>query len=127
LEDEVGKKLDLDALLGEEALELTLAGETWTIEDAPIALLMRIQKAAENGERIDALQVIEETLKPLGWKKEHSEKIGTKGAILASAAISRHFTECPDALEQAYPGAKALLETARETVASTGQEPSATS
>jgi len=119
------KRVDLDAILGEDALELTLAGKTFTIKDAPVSMLLRIQQAAENNQNVDALEIIREVLGPLGWAEEHEKQIGTKAAIMASAVIADHFTSFPDALAEVAPGVKRLLTSARETIRSTGPAPSA--
>jgi hypothetical protein len=119
----MSKAVDLDAMLGADALELTVGGKTYIVKDAPVQFLMMIEQKQETKEPLVLLEFLRAVLGPLGFDTEAEKQIGTRGVILAVAVITDHFISTPEALKNMAPGVGRALAKARADLA-TGPESS---
>lgn len=86
------RKIDVDALLADNQLELTLGGKTYTIQDISLPTFLKATK--EVGEDEVARDVLHRQLADiLGVEQEELENVGLKAITLAINAIREWILE----------------------------------
>ena len=91
----MARKVDLDATLIEEPLELTVGGTTYTIPTVSVDYVMRLQQASESGSGTAATETLIEMLSPLGVPRDELLKWSYRKALAAATEIAQHFTSLP--------------------------------
>ena len=111
----MARKVDLDATLIEEVLELTVGGKTYPIPTVSVDYVMRLQQASESGSGTAVTETLIEMLSPLGVPREELLQWSYRKALAAAREIAEHFTSLPGTATP--PGAEG-------TPNSNGQTPS---
>lgn len=86
------KQIDVDALLAENQLELTLGGKVYTIQDISLPTFLKTTK--EVGEDEESRDILHRQLAEiLGVEKKELESLGLKAITLAITAIREWILE----------------------------------
>ena len=86
------RKVDLDAMYVEEALELTTGGKTYTVEKLSAKSVMGLQQAVANRESVQAIDAMLDILGSLGLGREEILTWDFRTVLGAAGAIVEHFT-----------------------------------
>ena len=77
------KKVDIDALLADDELEIVLCGETYILQDIPLPVFLEAARHEEGEEGEDALSSLHKQLAAiLGVDEEKLANVGLKAAGL---------------------------------------------
>jgi len=97
------RDIDIDALLGEGALRITLGGQTYEVPDVPLSTMLRIQQRQTEG-MMDPRELIKELLPSLNG--DVLDGIGAKAAGIVLREITDFFSEATrEAQMEAMPSA----------------------
>ena len=91
----MARKVNLDKMLIEEPLELTVGGTTYAIPMVSVDYVIRLQQASESGSGTAATETLIEMLSPLGVPREEFLKWSYRKALAAATEIAQHFTSLP--------------------------------
>jgi len=80
------KSADIDALIGEDQLEITIGGKTYVVKDIPLSLFLKV--ATDDAEESrDPKQLHKQLARLFGADVEELEHIGFRAAALAIGKI----------------------------------------
>ena len=105
------KKVNLDELL-DESLELTIGGEAYLIKTVSVKYALRLSALQEGASNENLLEVLRETLKPLGVPEEVIDKMDSRKALAAAYLIGTHFTLLPEKVLSLSPSSAARIQAA---------------
>lgn len=82
----MSKKVDIDTILADDELELTLGGKVYCVKDVPLSVFLRASKGIEG----DDLEELHKQLAAiLGVKKDALKDVGFKAAGLAINEVNK--------------------------------------
>lgn len=85
----MGRSVDIDVLLGDAQLELTMKGKTYVVDDVPLELFLNLANADQNDP-----EFVHKTLaRLLGVDIEEVRSIGFRAASLAIVEIQKWVME----------------------------------
>jgi len=77
------KSVDIDALVGEDTLELTLKGKTYEVKDIPLPLFMKIQSLDSDTDEDNVLILYKQLAGLIGIDVKEIEDVGYRAVSLA--------------------------------------------
>lgn len=92
------RRINVDALLEEESLTLTIGGEDYVVKDIPLPVSMKYQTTGS----INDLEFLRDILIPLGCPDEDltQEKLGTRQVQIITMALLDFFVSSAGLMEK---------------------------
>jgi hypothetical protein len=92
------RRINVDELLEEESLTLTIGGEDYVVKDIPLSVSMKYQ----SGGAINDLEFLRDVLIPLGAKEEDltQEKLGSRQVQIITMALLDFFVSSAGLMEK---------------------------
>lgn len=81
----MGSKIDVDVLLADDALEITLKGKTYKVEDVPLEVFLKTKK----GKKADEKTLHKQLAAILGCDVKEIEGVGFRAVGLAISEIRK--------------------------------------
>jgi len=88
----MARKIDVDAMIAADPLDLIVGGETHRIENLNVGSVLDLQEAAESGSGAQATKALLAILEPLGIPRDELLKWSYRRVLVAVKAIGEHFT-----------------------------------
>ena len=94
------RKVDVDAMFSEEALELTVGGTTYTVESLSADCILRLQEAIEQRTPTGAIEGLFAILGSLGLSREEIGNWDFRRVLVVAKELVDHFTSVQQAAVQ---------------------------
>jgi len=86
------KSTDIDALIGNDQLELTMNGKTYVVKDVPLSLFLEVSTNGESSQQ-DPRILHKQLAQLFGVDVSELESVGFRAAALAIAAVRNWLFE----------------------------------